>query len=107
MRTRAAELVLSAFSLAGSDRSERETQRTLAAASYVLEAAGQLRTRGCGRGRAAPYQDNYVDTLGTVRNRLSADLGAERADALMRAGAGRDLVDLVDEVRRALVSIAM
>ena len=102
----AAELVLSAFDLAGSDRSERETQRTLAAASYVLEAAGQPELAAAAVGRAAPYQDNFVDTLGTVGKRLRADLGDERADVLMRAGAGRDLVDLVGEVRTALVSIA-
>ena len=35
-----AELVLSAFTLAGSDRSEREMQRTLAVAAYVLSASG-------------------------------------------------------------------
>ena len=102
----AAELVLSAFDLAGTDRSERETQRTLTVAAVVLAAAGQPEVASAAVGRAAPYQDNFVDTLGTVGNRLRAAIGDERANVLMGAGARRDLVDLVGELRSALVSIA-
>jgi tetratricopeptide (TPR) repeat protein len=100
-----AELVLAAFALAGSDHSEREVQRTLAAAAYVLEAAGQLELAAAAAGRAAPYQDNYVDTLGTVRSRLRVDLGDERTHELMNAGDQRDLLDLVREVRSTLAGI--
>jgi hypothetical protein len=53
-----------------------------------------------------PYQDNYVDTLGTVERRLRSRIGDSRADVVIAAGAVRDLAELVGEVRHALVSIA-
>ena len=101
-----AELVLSALALAGADQSEREVQRTLAAAAYVLEAAGQPEVAALAVGRASPYQDNFVDTIGTVRNRLRVGLGDERAHELMETGAERDLLELVREVRLALAASA-
>jgi tetratricopeptide (TPR) repeat protein len=102
----AAELVQSAFDVAGAGRSERETQRTLAVAAHVLEAVGQAELAAAALGKAAPYQDNYIDTLGTVASRLQSRMGERRADAVMTAGAARNLAELVHEVRNALVSIA-
>jgi hypothetical protein len=61
----------------------------------VLEAAGRREFAAAAVGRAAPYQDNFVDTLGTVGNRLRAAAGGERGDELMRAGVRRDLFDVV------------
>lgn len=101
-----AELVLSAFGVAGAGRSEREAQRTLAVAAHVLEAVGQAELAAAAVGKAVPYQDNYVDTLGTVESRLRSRIGDSRADVVIAAGAARDLADLVGEVRQALVRIA-
>jgi hypothetical protein len=101
-----AELVLSAFDVAGAGRSEREAQRTLAVAAHVLEAVGQAELAAAAVGKAMPYQDNYVDTLGTVERRLRSRIGDSRADVVIAAGAVRDLAELVGEVRHALVSIA-
>ena len=77
---KSAELVLSAFTLAGSDRSEREMpERTAPRSPRTCSRPLGSGLAAAAVGRAAPYQDNYVDTLGTVGNRLRA-FGDEHAD---------------------------
>ena len=101
----AARLVESVFSNIETDRGEREAQRTLAVAAYVLEAAGERGLAARALGRAGPFQDNFVDTIGTVRARLTADPGTSDAETLLAEGAASHLPELVAEVRAALAGL--
>lgn len=101
----AAQLVESVFSTIESDRGEREVLRTLAVAAQVLQAAGDQRLAARALGRAGAIQDNFVDTIGTVRARLTAELGTAAVEALSAEGVATDLSKLVAEVRVALTAV--
>lgn len=101
----AARLIESVFSNIATDRGEREAQRTLAVAAYVLEAAGERGLAARALGGAGPFQDNFVDTLGTVRARLTANPGTSAAETLVAEGAASHLSDLIAEVRAALAGL--
>jgi hypothetical protein len=58
-------------------------------------------------GRADPFPDNFLDTIGNVRARLTENLGAALAESLMAEGAASDLPLLVSEVRAALATLAV
>ena len=95
----AARLVETVFSKIESDRGEREAQRTLAVAAYVLEAAGDRGLAARAVRRALPFQDNFVDTIGAVRARLGVGPGPSAAEALVAEGATSHLPELVAEGR--------
>jgi hypothetical protein len=98
----AARLVDFAFSIVGTDRGERELMRTLAVAAHVLEAADERHLAARAVGRPGPFQDHFIDTIGTVRARLTAGPDAPTLQALIADGAATELTDLVAEVRTAL-----
>jgi predicted ATPase/DNA-binding SARP family transcriptional activator len=102
----AARIVEGVFAVVAHERSEREVRRTLAVAAHVLTAAAEHDLAARAVGRAAPFQDNFVDTIGSVRSRLVAALGAPVAEALVADGAGSELVPLVAEVRRTLAALS-
>lgn len=81
-----------------------ETFRTLTAASQVLE-VGESHLAARALGRAEPFQDNYIDTIGIVRAALTTRLGSSVTDALMAEGAASDPDQLVSEVRAALAAL--
>jgi hypothetical protein len=83
---------------------EHEEQRSLAAAAHVLEAAGERHLAARAIGRAHPFQDMFVDTIGTVRARLTEHLDASSTETLVAEGAASELPELVTE-RAALAAL--
>ena len=93
------------FAAIDSGLDEYETFRTLTAASQVLEEVGESHLAARALGRAEPFQDNYIDTIGIVRAALTTHLGSSVTDALMAEGAASDPDQLVSEVRAALAAL--
>lgn len=101
----AGQLLESVFASIDTGMDSHEALRTLAAAGEVLEAAGDPHLAARSIGRAAPFQDNYIDTIGIVRAELTESLGAALTEELIAEGAASDPAQLVREVRAALAEL--
>ena len=101
----AGHLLESVFAAIDSGLDEYETFRTLTAAGQVLEEVGESHLAARALGRAEPFQDNYIDTIGIVRAVLTTRLGSSVTDALMAEGAASDPAQLVAEVRAVLAAL--
>lgn len=82
-----------------------ETFRTLTAAGQVLEEVGESHLAARALGRAEPFQDRYIDTIGIVRAALTTRLGSTVTEALIAEGAASDPGQLVAEVRAVLAAL--
>jgi predicted ATPase/DNA-binding SARP family transcriptional activator len=103
----ASRLLESVFTTIESGWGGREVLRTLVVAAHVLEAAGERHLAARAIGRAEPFQDNFVDTIGNVRTRLTKNLGAQLTESVMAEGAASDLSEVVTEVRAAIAALAV
>jgi predicted ATPase/DNA-binding SARP family transcriptional activator len=99
---RAGQLLESVFAAIDTGLDSNETFRTLAAASHVLHEAGESHLAARAIGRAEPFQDNFIDTIGIVRAALAESLGAALTEDLIAEGAASDPAQVVREVRAAL-----
>lgn len=93
------------FAAIDSGLDEYETFRTLTAAGQVLEEVGESHLAARALGRAEPFQDNYIDTIGSVRAALTTRLGSTVTEALIAEGAASDPAQLVAEVRAVLAAL--
>jgi hypothetical protein len=101
----ASRLLESVFTTIETGWGEREVLRALVAAAHVLEAAGEPQLAARAIGRASPFQDNFVDTIGNVRARLTENLGAGLTESLITEGTDSGLPQLITEVRAALATL--
>ncbi len=101
----AGHLLETVFAAIDSGLDSHETFRTLAAAGQVLAEVGDSYLAARAIGRAATFQDSFIDTIGIVRAMLTERLGTAVTEALIAEGAASDPAQLVSEVRSVLAAL--